>query len=364
MTASYTDTVQEKQNRIDGLLREFGPVDTIIAMEEPLCYRHKIHRVTAKDRKGIIHIGNYRAGSHYVIDIDHCRIEDQQSQHIIQSIKKMIGSFRITAYDEDREIGLLRHIMIRKGYATGEIMVILVVTSFSFPGKNNFVRALLAEHPEITTIVLNLNKKHTTMVLGDKNTVLFGPGYIHDRLCGLTFSLSPTAFYQVNPKQTEVLYRTAISYAELTGKEKVIDAYCGTGTIGLAAASSAGQVIGIELNPASIQDAVRNAKDNHIKNARFIHGDAGEQLIRMAEQGTKADVVLMDPPRSGSSEQFLKACVILGPKRIVYISCGPESLRRDLVWLTAHGYKCERITPVDLFPYTDHVETVVRLARG
>ncbi len=345
------------------LLRQFAPLEKIIGADHPLYYRCKVHRVTSRDRKGNIHIGNYRTGSHYVVDIDECRIEDQTAQRIIRTVGMLIRSFHLPVYDEDRESGLLRHIMIRKGFATGEIMVILVMTAPSFPGKNNFVKALTAAHPEITTVVLNLNKKHTTMVLGEENIILYGPGFIRDRLCGLTFQLSPNAFFQINPEQTEVLYRIAISFAGLSGRETVIDTYCGTGTIGLAAASEAGHVIGIELNPSAIRDAQTNAKENKIKNVEFIRGDAGETMTRMAEAGKQADVVMMDPPRSGSTVQFMDACIRLAPKRIVYISCGPDSLKRDLLWLTGHGYRVQKIQPVDMFPYTDHVESIVLLSR-
>lgn len=363
VTRPYDETLKRKQSEMESLLGDISSVEKIIAAVHPLHYRCKVHRVISRDRKGNFHSGNYRAGSHYVVDTQHCLIEDEKAQRIIETILKLIRSFRLQAYNEELETGLFRHVMIRKGYATGEIMVILVMTASIFPGKKNFVKALKEAHPEITTIVLNLNRKRTTMVLGEENQTLSGPGYIRDRLCGMTFRLSPNAFYQINPEQTEVLYRTAISYAGLTGKEYVIDAYCGTGTIGLTAASEAGHIIGIELNISSVRDARNNAKENGIRNAEFVQGDAGAIMMQMAKAGKRADVVLMDPPRSGSTEEFLRACVQLAPDRIVYVSCGPDSLKRDLLWLMGHGYRVQRIQPVDMFPYTEHVETVTLLTR-
>ena len=222
---------------------------------------------------------------------------------------------------------------------------------------------LRKSHPEITTVVLNVNDRQTSMVLGDREKPIFGPGFIKDRLCGCMFRISPKSFYQVNPVQTEILYQTAIDYAGLTGKETVIDAYCGIGTIGLIAAKKAGKVIGVELNKDAVKDARINAKENKITNAAFYQGDAGRFMVEMAAKGEKADVVFMDPPRAGSDERFLSSVVKLSPKKVIYISCNPETLARDLKYLTKHHYKVEKIQPVDMFPFCDHVETVCSLSR-
>ena len=226
------------------------------------------------------------------------------------------------------------------------------------------MKALRKLHPEITTILLNVNDKKTSMVLGEKETVLYGKGYIEDTLCGCTFRISPKSFYQVNPIQTEILYRKAISYAKLTGKERVVDAYCGIGTIGLIAASRAKEVISVELNQDAVKDAIINAKRNQIKNVRFYHADAGEFMVDMAEQGEKVDVVFMDPPRSGSDEAFLNSVLKLAPERIVYVSCNPETLARDLKYLTRRDYEAVECQPVDMFPWTGHCEVVVQMERG
>ena len=214
-----------------------------------------------------------------------------------------------------------------------------------------------------TTIVHNINPYQTSLVLGERENVLYGTGKIEDELCGLTFRISPRSFYQINPVQTEVLYNTAMEYADMSGREKVIDAYCGIGTIGLVASKRAGEVIGVELNRDAVHDAISNAKRNGIKNVRFFCDDAGEFMLGMAQDGEKADIVFMDPPRAGSDECFLSSLVTLAPKKIVYISCNPETQQRDLRFLTKRGYKVEKIQPVDMFPHTNHVETVVLMSR-
>ena len=232
-----------------------------------------------------------------------------------------------------------------------------------FPSKNNFVKALRQKHPEITTIVQNINGRGTSAVLGKQEQVLYGKGYIEDSLMGLKFRISARSFYQINPVQTEVLYGKALELAGLKGKETVIDAYCGIGTIGLLAAKKAGNVIGVELNPDAVRDAIGNAKGNKITNARFFSGDAGEFMIDMADQEEKADVVFMDPPRSGSTEAFLDAVARLAPKTVVYISCGPETQARDVKYLLKKGYRAEGAWPVDMFPMTDEIENICLLKK-
>ena len=254
--------------------------------------------------------------------------------------------------------------LVRRGFHSGQVMVVLVAASPILPSKNNFVRALRQRHPEITTIVLNINRRNTSMVLGEQDKVLFGPGYIEDSLCGCVFRISPQSFYQVNPVQTEVLYRKAVELAGLTGKETVIDAYCGTGTIGLVAAKSAELVVGVESNPDAVRDAVANARRNNAGNARFFCADAGEFMRDMAQDGEQADVVFLDPPRAGSDERFLSSLVTLGPRRVVYISCNPATQARDLAYLTRHGYQVTALQPVDMFPFTNHVENIALLSNA
>lgn len=360
---SYKEQLAVKQKKMNKLLKKFANVKPIIGMENPFYYRNKVHAVFDRDRKGNIICGTYEAKTHKVVPVEECLIEDKISQEIIRTIRDMLKSFKIKTYDEDTGYGLLRHVLVRRGFSTGEIMVVLVAASPIFPSKNNFVKALRKKYPQITTVVLNVNDKKTSMVLGERDIVLYGKGFIRDNLCGCSFRISPQSFYQVNPVQTEILYKTAIEYAGLGRKETVIDAYCGIGTIGLVAAGKAKNVIGVELNPDAVHDAKINARENKITNTRFYQGDAGEFMEKMAEKGERADVVFMDPPRTGSDKKFMSSVIKLAPSRIVYISCGPESLARDLEYFTGHGYTVRKIQPVDMFSFTDHCENVVLLRR-
>lgn len=359
----YKEQLAAKQKRMKKLLGKFANVKPIIGMDDPFYYRNKVHAVFDRDKKGNIICGTYEAKTHKVVPIEECMIEDRISQEIIRTIRDMLKSFRIKTYDEDTGYGLLRHVLVRRGFSTDEIMVVLVIGSPIFPSKNNFVKALRKKYPQITTVVLNVNDKKTSMVLGERDIVIYGKGYIRDTLCGCTFRISPQSFYQVNPVQTEILYKTAIEYAGLGRKETVIDAYCGIGTIGLVAAKRAKNVIGVELNPDAVRDARINAKENKITNARFYQGDAGEFMENMAENGEHADVVFMDPPRTGSDKKFMSSVIKLNPSRIVYISCGPETLARDLEYLTKHGYDVRKIQPVDMFSFTDHCENICLLTK-
>ncbi len=359
----YAEQLKKKEENVKALLKPFVKANPIVGMDNPYNYRHKVHAVFDCVAKGKIVAGVYKKNSHDVVDIERCQIEVEEADVIIRDIKDLLKSFKIKTYDEDTGYGLLRHVLVRKGYATGEIMVVLVLASPILPSKNNFVKAIRKNHPNISTVVINVNDKRTSMVLGERNIVVYGKGFIEDKLCGCTFRISPNSFYQVNPKQTGNLYAKAIECAGLTGKEKVIDAYCGTGTIGIIASKQAKEVLGVELNKDAIKDAITNAKRNDVKNIRFINDDAGKYMVSMAEKNEKADVVIMDPPRSGSDEAFLSSVVKLSPKRVVYVSCNPETLARDLKYLTKKGYKVTEATPYDMFPMTAHTECVVSLVK-
>ena len=262
-----------------------------------------------------------------MVPVDECLLEDQRADAIIRDIRSLLKSFKIMIYNEDSGYGLLRHVMVRTGFASGEIMVVLVCVSPVFPSKNNFVKALRKFHPEITTIVLNVNDRTDSMVLGKRDIVLFGRGYIEDELCGCTFRISPQSFYQVNPVQTKKLYEKAISLAGLTGNERVLDAYCGIGTIGLIASRDAREVISVELNPDAVRDAVTNAKRNqNQKTSPSTRTTPAPSWSPWPKKGEKADIVFMDPPRAGSDEAFLSSVVTLSPKKVVYVSCNPETL--------------------------------------
>ena len=360
---SYEEQLKIKETQVRQLLAPFCKVHPIAGMKNPYHYRNKVHAVFSHDKKGNAVSGVYQKGTHIVVPVERCMIEDEKADEIIGSIRGLLKSFKIRTYDEDTGYGLLRHVLVRRGFASGEILVVLVTASPVFPSKNNFVKALRKLHPEITTIVQNVNGRGTSMVLGNQEKTLYGKGYIEDILCGYTFRISPKSFYQVNPAQTEILYKKAIKLAGLTGKELVLDAYCGIGTIGLIASRGAGQVIGVELNRDAVRDSVANAKRNQVKNVRFYCADAGKFLVDKAADGVKEDVVFMDPPRSGSDVTFLDCLAKMAPKRVVYISCEPESLARDLKYLKKKGYQAEGAWPVDMFGWTGCVETVVMLSR-
>jgi 23S rRNA (uracil1939-C5)-methyltransferase len=357
----YDKQLSLKQKQLEELLKPYCRVQPIIGMKDPFHYRNKVHAVFDHDKKGNPVSGVYEANTHRVVPIESCLIEDQKADEIIGTIRGMLKSFKIKTFDEDTGYGLLRHVLIRRGFVTGDIMVVLVTASPVFPSKNNFVRALREKHPEITTIVQNINGRDTSMVLGDRENVLYGKGYIEDILCGFRFRISSKSFYQVNPVQTEVLYRKAIELAGLTGKETVIDAYCGIGTIGIVASQEADRVIGVELNRDAVRDAAQNAKINGIKNAQFYCNDAGAFMSKMADNGEHVDVVFMDPPRSGSTEEFIQSVAKIKPEKVVYVSCGPETLARDLGVFRKMGYEAKVAWGVDMFPQAAHVESVIMM---
>ena len=361
----YSEQLKRKEDFVRKTLKGIVKTEAIIGMENPWHYRNKIHASFARKRDGSIVSGIYEEGTHRLVPVEDCLIQDERANRIVRDLCGLFESFKIKVYNEDTGYGLVRHVLIRTGHVSGEVMVVLVCVSPVFPSKRNFVNALRKLHPEVTTVVLNVNDRRTSMVLGKRDIVLYGKGYIEDQLCGCTFAVSPQSFYQVNPVQTEILYRKAIEFADLHGTEKVLDAYCGTGTIGLIAAEYAGEVTGVELNPEAVRNAVSNAKRNQRKNIRFVQGDAGEYMQKMAAQRETMDVVLMDPPRAGSDEAFLSSLVTLVPEKVVYISCNPVTLARDLKYLGKHGYRAKRAVSVDMFPWTaeEHVETVVLLSR-
>ena len=361
---SYSEQLRLKQRKVEKLLSGICPIEPILGMENPFHYRSKVHAVISTDKKKNPISGVYAMGTHRVVPVQHCLIEDERADRIIQTIVGMIPRYKLRIYNENTHRGFLRHVLVRTGSVTGQIMVVLVTTAVEFPGGKAFVAELLEKHPEITTVVLNVNQRETSMVLGTKDITLFGPGYLEDELCGKRFRISPRSFYQVNARQTELLYRTAIEYAGLTGSETLLDAYCGTGTIGLCASDNVKQLIGVELNGDAIRDAKENARLNNVTNARFFCDDAGRFMVKMAKEGLPLDVLIMDPPRSGSDTKFLSSVLTLMPQTIVYVSCNPETLARDAKVLLEGGYKAVKAVPVDMFPATEHVETVMLLSRN
>ena len=380
-----------KQGLCEDLLGGFGKVRLILTAENPKNYRNKVHAAFARKRVGgagalggkgknfdnrnktgksvpagrsKIISGIFEEESHRVIETTDCLIQDKRAAEYLRTVRKLMQETHTEPYNEDTGRGTLRYVFLRMGRKSGEVLMALVTGTPEFPAKAKFAAEIKKKHPEIVTLIHNINPQKNSMVLGKKETVLYGNGYIMDTLCGNTFRISANSFYQVNSEQTEVLYKTAVELAKLTKEDTVIDAYCGIGTISLMAADYAGKVIGVEVNAQAVKDAKDNAKRNNCTNVGFICQDAGEFMREQAKKGTAPQVVIMDPPRAGSDDAFLNSLVTMAPERVVYISCNPETQARDLKKLTAKGYKVEVIQPVDMFPGTKHCESIVLLGRN
>ena len=358
---SYARQLEEKQSRMEKLLGQFQKVLPIIGMEDPLHYRNKVNASFGYVDHRVI-CGNYVSSTHEIVEVPDCMINDEKANEIIQTVKKLVVHLKISIFDEDALKGGLRHVMIRCS-SLNEYMVVLVTGTETLYKGEQFVRELVKAHPEITTVVQSVNRRHTSMVLGNRNNVLYGKGYITDQLMDCHFRISAASFYQINKRQTAVLYKTALEKAGFTGEETVIDAYCGTGTIGIIAARSVKNVIGVEINAQAVRDAKRNARENGVKNISFYAEDAGSFMRNLAKEKRKIDAVIMDPPRSGADKKFLDSLCILKPQKIIYISCGPDSLKQNLHYLSKNGYQIEYIQPVDMFPFTEHVESIALLKR-
>lgn len=361
----YARQLKQKEETVRKLIGKYGKVNEIRGMAQPYHYRNKVISTFATGQGGKLVSGIYAAGSHKVLPVESCLLQDEILDKTMQAVRTAANACRYQPFNEDKGTGLLRHCLLRRGFATGQVMVVLVTAQPVLPGAKNFVRALLEAAEKqgvtVTTIVQNYNPRKTSVVLGEQEKVLYGKGFILDTLCGKSYAISPRSFYQVNPVQTEVLYGLAVDAARLTGKEVVLDAYCGIGTIGMTAADHAKQVVGVELNRDAVRDAIGNAKHNGVKNIRFHAADATQWILEAAANGQRADVIFMDPPREGSTPEFIESVAKMAPKRVVYVSCNPVTLARDLALLTKKGYKMEYATPVDMFPHTEHIECVVQL---
>ena len=355
----YPRQTAEKQQRLQKLLGGFAPVAPLRTMAEPWHYRNKAIASFAT-QQGKLVCGLYAEGTHKVLPSADCLLQNEVLNRTLAAVQDAARACRYTAFDEDKRTGLLRHVVLRCS-RKGQVLVTLVTPGPELPGSRNFCAALRKKAPWVVSIVQNINPTLSSAVLGNREKTLYGPGFVLDTLCGLQFAISSRSFYQVNPRQTEVLYRAALDAAKLTGKETVVDAYCGIGTIGLCAAPHAGQVIGVERNPAAVKDAAANARHNKLSNAKFVCADATEWMAAAADEGLHPDVVFLDPPRAGSTPECITAVAKMAPRRVVYVSCDPETLARDVAIFARHGYKAKGFTPVDLFPQTCHVETVCQL---
>lgn len=334
-------------------------VKEIIGAKNPYNYRNKV--IVGFNKQGLP--GFYEENSHRIIPYDTCLLHDEESDLIIQKITKMLKKYKMSIYQEDRRKGFLRHVFIRRATNTNQTMVVLVATTNVFPGSKQFVKELVGAFNSIKTVVLNVNTRKTSIVLGNDEKILYGKGYIEDTLCGLKFKISPKSFYQINHDQCEVLYNKALELLDLKGNEIVVDTYCGIGTIGMVASKKAKNVIGVELNKDAIKDAIYNAKLNNIKNIYFVNDDASNFMVNLAQEKQHIDAVIMDPPRSGTDQRFIDAINTLKPDKVVYISCDPSTQVRDLRMFDKIGYKFSEMICVDLFPNTNHVETICLLSK-
>ena len=360
---TYEQQLDWKQKDVTKLLGNFGEVSRIIGADEPYHYRNKVQAVFRSDRSGRIISGVYQSSRNGIVGINSCLLDDQRADRIIVGIRELMQSFRLRPFDEGTGRGFLRHVLVRVGKSSGEILVTLVGGTPVFPKKHDFVRALTAKFPEITTVTFSVNSEPEIMALGSRSEVLFGEGYITDVLCGKRFRISPQSFYQINHAQTEKLYSYAIEAARLRSTDVLLDAYSGIGTIGIIASDHVKQVQGIEYNAAAVRDAVSNCRENGLtRGIAFNRGDAGEFLQARAKLGTHYDAVILDPARAGADRRLLNALVKTAPERVVYISCNPATQARDLRTLVKR-YDIESIQPFDLFPHTRHVECVVAMSR-
>ena len=360
---SYPAQLRWKRQQVVDAVERIGKLDGVkifdaLGMDNPLRYRNKMQFPVGKN----LQIGCYARGSHKIIDTNSCMIQNAQNDEILTAVRKVATKFNLQPYNEDTHKGFLRHVMGRVG-CNGEFMIVLVTATKNFPNEKNFVRALVKELPKVTSIQQNVQTFHNNVILGRDTKILYGKPTIHDKIGDLLFNISARSFFQVNTAQAEILYKTALDFAEIRGNETVIDAYCGTGTISLFMAKKVRKVIGIEVVSSAISDAIKNARQNHIRNAEFIVGDAVKIIPKLFDDGIYAEIVIVDPPRAGCDKKVLETFAAMKPEKIIYVSCNPATLARDLKILDEMGYRAKKIQPVDMFPFTSHVESVAQLVK-
>lgn len=366
MHMDYQAQLEMKRKRVKENIQRIGKIDTIvhptIGMDNPYEYRNKAQiPVGIVDGKSIL--GFYKRGSHDIVGTDNCRIQSAINTDVIQIIKKYIDDNKVSVYNEKTRKGLIRHIVTKVGFTTGEVMVVIITNGNELPFKEELIMALKKKISGLKSVIHNINDKNTNVIFGKETKVIFGEDKIVDYIGDLKFNISAHSFYQVNPVQTKVLYGKALEYANLTGSENVFDIYCGIGTISLFVAKKAKQVWGVEVVQTAINDAKENAVINNINNAEFYVGKAEDIVPKLYKQGIKADVVIVDPPRKGCEQSVLETIVNMNPERVVYVSCNPATLARDLAFLDENGYKVIEVQPVDMFPHTAHVECVAKIFR-
>lgn len=369
---SYEKQLKFKKSRVEDCLKKIGgfkniKVEDTLGMVEPHRYRNKVMLPIGKE-EGKSVVGFYAPRSHNIIDMDTCLIQHEEGDKVVEIIKYWMDTYNIKAYDENntsREAmkDRVRHVMVRKGYKTGEVMVVIVTSSKHLPHKEELIALLTKNIEGLKSIIQNINDKATNVVLGLKSITLWGSDTIKDYIGEFHFNISPLSFFQVNPFQTEVLYGKALEFAGLTGEEVVFDAYCGTGTISLFLSQKAKKVYGVEIVPEAIEDAKINAMENKVNNVEFLVGEAEKVIPQMVDQNIYADVMVVDPPRKGCGRELLDSIGIMQPKTLVYVSCDPSTLARDMAILVGKGYEVEKVQPVDMFPFSSHVETIVKLIK-
>jgi 23S rRNA (uracil1939-C5)-methyltransferase len=362
---SYEGQLKYKENQVRQVLTRIGKLEDVIVhpilgMDNPWHYRNKA-QVPVGEKDGELIAGFFKPRSHEIVDTDESLIQLPEINEAVQTVKEICNDLKIPAYQEEMHKGALRHIMARYGQQTGELMVVIITRTNDIPNKDQLVEEIVSRLPKIKSIVHNVNSKRTNVILGEKTTVLWGNDVIYDFIGDVKFAISALSFYQVNPVQTKVLYDKALEYAGLKGEESVIDAYCGIGTISLFLAQKAKKVFGVEVVPEAIEDAKRNAELNGIINAEFAAGEAEVVIPKWYKEGNNADVLVVDPPRKGCDETFLQTIIEMKPQKVVYVSCNPATLARDLRILEDGGYKTVEVQPVDMFPQTTHVECISQL---
>lgn len=363
---NYSAQLEIKRQQVIDAVERIGKLDGVeilptLGMENPLHYRNKMQFPVGRKNSEII-IGCYEKNSHKIIDTNSCMIQREGNDKILRAVKKIANKFKIPPYDEDKHCGILRHVMGRVGF-NGELMAVLVTAKKNLPDEKKIVRAIRTELPEVSTIQQNIQTHKNNVILGRETKILFGKETIKDKIGNLKFNISARSFFQVNTAQSEILYKTALNFAQLHGNEIVIDAYCGTGTISLFLAKAAYKVYGIEIVSSAIKDAKKNARENKIRNAEFIVGDAVKIIPQLYAKKIFADVVVVDPPRAGCDAKVLKTFAAMNPSKIIYVSCNPATLARDLKILFDLGYVAKKIQPVDMFPFSSHIESVAQIVK-
>lgn len=364
---SYEAQLRFKKEQVENVMAKIAklpelPVFDTIGMKQPFGYRNKA-QVPVRKINGQLMTGFFRKNSHDLIPLDDFMIQDPKIDEAIVTVRGILRKYHMKPYNEEQHTGELRHIIIRRGYYTGELMVVLVTLTNQLKREKEIVQTMKDSLPELVSLIQNVNPEKTNVILGKESRVIYGEDVYHDTLLGDTFAISHQSFYQINPVQTEKLYQTAVDYAELTGEETVIDAYSGIGTLTLALAKKAKEVIGIEIVTPAVENAKKNAAVNNISNVVFEAGAAEEWIVKEANQGKTADVIVVDPPRKGLANEFVDAVLTMKPKKMVYVSCNPATLARDLKLLHEGGYEVKKVQPVDMFPQTHHIEAVVQLTR-